>query len=548
MKTKIFILSLFFSFGFSSLAAKKDSRYFEITKNLDIFNSLFRELDVFYVDSIKPQELIPLAIDNMLYELDPYTVYIPESEFDDLKLMSTGEYGGVGAIITQRGDSILISDPYEGKPAQKAGIKAGDYLLEINGQSLNGKSVSQASELLRGQPGEMVKVKILRPGEKKAIVKEILRETIAINPVAYYAVYDSIAYIYLSGFTDKASAEFKKAFTEMKSKNDLKGLVIDLRGNPGGLITDAIDISGYFLPKGQEVMSTKGKNTQWDEVYKTSREPLDADIPIVVLVNDESASASEIVAGAFQDLDRAVIVGNKTFGKGLVQTTRPIGYNGYLKVTTAKYYTPSGRCIQAIDYENRELGNRAKKVADSLTHEFKTRNGRPVKDAGGITPDVELKQTETLNISHKLLVDFRIFDYATQYVRKHPHIASVKDFELTEADFEDFKQFLKSKDFSYELRSIEVLNKLKEIAKIEGYEELASKEFEALEQKLKPDTDKDIELHKQEIKKQLSVEIVKRYYYQKGGMQEALKTDEGLEKALEILKDNNQYHSILKKK
>jgi carboxyl-terminal processing protease len=549
MRIKIIILSVICFFAASSLQAgtPKESRNFEISKNLDTFISLFKELDLFYVDSIQPEQLIHSAINKMLAGLDPYTTFIPESELEDLKYMTTGEYGGIGAIISERDDKIIIIEPYEDMPAQKNDLRAGDIITEINGQKLKGKTSADASSMLKGQPGEKVTVTIERFGEKKPISKEIVREKIQENPVDFYSVYDDIAYIHLSGFKDKASSELKKALVELNTKHNLKGVVLDLRGNPGGIIEESIDISNLFLPKGQIIVSTKGKDKQWDRIYKATREAWNVEIPMAVLVDEGSASASEIVAGAMQDLDRAVIIGNKTFGKGLVQTTRPITFENYLKVTTAKYYTPSGRCIQAINYENRDKNGRALKIADSLIHEFKTTNGRIVKDGGGIEPDIKLEQPEILNITYTLLTDYLIFDYATKYRQEHQHIAPAEDFVFSDEDFEDFKTFLKSKDFKYELKSSTAFKTLQEIAKLEGYDEIAKEELEALELKLQPDTDKNLEQHKQQIIELISTEIVKRYYFKQGEITEALKHDDGLKKAIEVLKDKEHYNQILKK-
>ena len=532
-------IALFLSLLSFSHATEKESRSFEITKNLDIFNTLLRELDLFYVDSIKPQEIITSAINEMLMELDPYTTYIPESEIDDFRHLVTGEYAGIGALITEREGRILITDVYENMPAQRVGLKAGDYITAIDGKKIKNVSTTEASAMLKGEPGSVVTVVVERTSEQM-LLKKMIRQKIQMNPVDYFGVHNGIGYIYLSGFTDKSASEVKKALVEMKSKHDLKGLILDLRGNSGGIIEEAVNISNLFLPKGKEVFATKGKNTQWDKIYKTMREPFDAEIPMVVLVDEESASASEIVAGALQDYDRAIIIGNRTFGKGLIQTTRPVGYNSYLKVTTAKYYTPSGRCIQAIDYENK-----SGRIADSLMQEFKTAHGRIVKDGGGIMPDITLKEIETLDISHRLFADFIIFDYATKYYQQNPKIESIEAFEFTDDDFEDFKQYLQSKDFTYQLRSNKALSHLREIAKIEGYDDIAKEEFDALEQKLMPDTNKDLEALKPTIKRFLGAEIAKRYYYRRGEMQQALKNDEGFLKALEVLNDKDLYNKIL---
>ncbi|MDR0874329.1 MAG: S41 family peptidase [Prevotellaceae bacterium] len=537
-KTKIILIALWVVFAGTLQAADKNDRYFEISKNLDVFNSLFRELDLFYVDTIDAKTLVRSAIDNMLEELDPYTTYIPESELKDFEYMTTGEYGGVGALIGKKGDSIIILEPYENMPAQKNDLRGGDVITEINGKRLKNTSVTDVSEMLKGQPGEVVSVTVKRAG--KSIKKSIVREKIQINAVDYSAVYNNVGYIRLSGFTDKSSEELKRALTELKAKNELKGLVLDLRSNPGGIIDEAVNICSLFVPKGTAVVSMKGRDAQRDKTYKTLSEPIEATLPLVVLVNGMSASASEIVAGALQDLDRATIVGSRTFGKGLVQSTRAVGFNDYLKVTTAKYYTPSGRCIQEIDYEHKDEDGNAKRIPDSLTHEFKTAKGRTVRDGGGIAPDTLLAEPETLNITYRLVADYLIFDYVTAYVQKHPKIAPIDEFVYTDEEYEDFKKFLKQRKFTYELKSVELLKRLKDIIKIEGYAELSETEFAALEDKLKPDTDKDLEIFKTDIKELISIEIAKRYYYQKGEIRETLKYDEGLRKALEIINFNRQ--------
>lgn len=545
MNRKILFFILLSNFSFSCLFASSNtsSRNFEISKSLDIFNSMFRELDLFYVDSIKVDSFVRQTMDQMLVNLDPYTTYIPKSDEDELKYMTTGEYGGVGALITQRKEQVIISEVYENMPAQKNGLVAGDVLLEIDGEKVKGKTISQVSDLLRGEPSTEVSVVYLR--NDKTHKKKFQREKIQLNPVDYFDVYDEIAYIHLSSFTDKSSEEIKKIFLDLKTNKKIEGLVLDLRGNPGGIVDEAIKICNFFLPKGQVVVETKGKNKQWDKVYKTQKEPLDVEIPIAILVNGASASASEIVAGALQDLDRAVVIGSRTYGKGLVQTTRPLSYGGYLKVTTAKYYTPSGRCIQAIDYEHKNKDGRAERIPDSLTSVFKTTKGRVVRDGGGVSPDFIIKEPEVLDISYRLASDFFIFDFVTEYCKKHAQLPPVADFVFSDQDYLDFKNFLKGKDFSYQLRSSAVLKNLKEIAKLEGYLDVSEKEFEALEQKLTPDTDKDLDLFEKEIRELLSVEIVKRYYFQKGAMQESLKQDEGLKNALDILKDKKTYKSYL---
>ncbi len=526
-------------------ATENESKEFTITKNLDIFNSLFRELDIYYVDTIDVEKLVQTATESMLAHIDPYTNYIPKEDTEDFKYMTTGEYGGIGAIIRELGkDTIVISEPYEGKPADKAGLKVGDILLEINGQKTKGKTVTEVSELLRGQPNETIKVKILRPTSGQEMTKNITREKIVINPVGYYGVHDSIAYINLSSFTDKASAEVKKAILNIKSENrDIKGFVLDLRGNPGGIIDEAISICNFFLPKNEIVVSTKGKNSQWDQVYKTTREPIDDKTPLILLVDDSSASASEIVSGALQDLDRAVILGETTYGKGLVQTTRPIGFESYLKVTTAKYYTPSGRCIQAREYDSE--GN-ARRIPDSLTTTFKTKNGRIVRDGGGIKPDIELNDSVRFStLAYKLYYENYLFKYATEYCQKHEKPTSVKDFSFTDNDFEDFKLWLTKQNFSYELKSKKLFNDLKDFIKFEGYDDVLADEIKNFEEKLKPNLEQDLDHFKEQIIQTLEIEIAQQYFYQCGAIEETLKFDKGFKRAKEIINDTELYKKTL---
>ena len=527
-------------FGFS-----RDARNFEISKNLDIYYSLFRELDLFYVDSIKPEELIKSSIDDMLKGLDPYTVYIPETDMEDFKFMTTGEYGGIGSLIGQRDGFVLISDPYEGMPAQRAGLKAGDVLIEIDGTKLKGKSVSDVSDLLKGTPGTSFNLKVRRPGEDKPLEFDIKREKITINPVAFYGIIkNDIGYIRLTNFTDKAGIETEKALLDLKSQG-AKAIVLDLRSNPGGILDEAVKVANLFVKKGAEIVSTKGKVKQWDKVYQTRRNPIDADIPLAVLVNSGSASASEIVAGAIQDLDRGVVIGSRTFGKGLVQTTRSLSYNSQLKITTAKYYIPSGRCIQALDYTHRNEDGSVGRIPDSLITEYKTKNGRTVKDGGGIRPDVSSEYDRPGNITIELVRNYIIFDYATQYAHKTKSIASPENFEFVDADYENFVAYVKSKDFKYETKSNEMLEKLAKTIKIEGYDEISKEGLESLRIALEPHLDKDLQVFKKEISELITQEIVKRYYFQKGEIQVALKDDKILEKAIEVLNDDNNMRKIL---
>jgi len=542
----LFLIALFFVTTFSGFAAKKEktSREFEISKNLDIFNSLYKELDLFYVDTIRPEKEIKNGIDAMLGNLDPYTNYIPESEMDDLKFMTTGEYAGIGAMIGQKDGRTVISEIYEGMPAYKNGLKVGDIFVEIDGIKIDKKKNSEVSEMLKGQAKTMVKVTVERMGEKKPITKEITREKIVINPIAYSGVLDDrIGYINLSSFTDKSADLFKEAFLDLKNNKKVESLIIDLRNNPGGILPEAVKITNFFVDKKSTIVYTKGKVKQWDDIYKATKDPIDKEIPIVVLVNRNSASAAEIVAGALQDLDRAVIAGERTFGKGLVQTTRELPYGGSLKVTIAKYYIPSGRCIQAIDYTHRSKDGFLQRIPDSLTTEFNTSKGRIVRDGCGIYPDLFVEPEKNATISYYLYSKNLIFDYVNNYQSTRATIPPLKDFKFT--DYGEFKEFVKSKNFTYKLKTEDLLNNLIDVAKEEGYHDISENEFNALKEALSHDLDKDLELFKDEITELISIEIAKRYYYQKGEIIETLKKDKTSREAIALLKDKERYKALL---
>jgi len=527
----------------ASTTSKKD---FEISKNYDILHSLYRELDQFYVDSVKPEKALKNSINGLMSSFDPYTDYMPESETGDFKFMTTGEYGGVGAMIGQKEGKVVILDLYDNTPAQKNGLLPGDILLEINGVKMEKQTISRASELLKGQPGTEVKLLIQREGTSKPFLKKILRELVVINQVTYHGlVADQTGYISLSGFTSKASQEVRQALIDLKKQGATK-LILDLRGNGGGLLDEAVSICNLFVNKGQEIVSTRGRAHQWDQTYKTSREPIDTVIPIIVLANSGSASSSEIVCGAMQDLDRAVILGTRTFGKGLVQTTRPIPFNGVLKVTTAKYYIPSGRCIQAIDYSNRNEDGSVGRIPDSLTTEFSTRAGRKVRDGGGIKPDIACEDELGSSISYYLIEGMYFFNYANLYFEKHDKMVPVADFKLSDADFKGFLDYVKNKNFTYESQSKKAFNKLKEVLKEENYTEDSKNEVAALELKLNRDLDADFATFRSEIEMLLSAEIVSRYYYQSGKMQQSLKYDPCLKKAIEVFNDPELYKKTLK--
>ncbi|MGL5318758.1 MAG: S41 family peptidase, partial [Bacteroidales bacterium] len=470
--------------------SKSDSKNFEMNKNLDIFYGIVRELDQFYVDSIKPNKLIKSGIDAMLSTLDPYTTYITETDLDDFKFMTTGEYGGIGSLIAVKDNKVIISEPYEGLPAARYGLKAGDIILAIDGTPMDGKKVDEASSKLKGEANTDVKLTIKRYATGKTEEVKIRREKIQINSIAYSnMVAPQTGFILINSFTDKTGEEFKTAYLDLKSKG-MEKLIIDLRSNGGGVMEEALKVVNYFVPKGEEILSTRGKLRQWDRVYKTTIEPIDTVIPIAVMVDQGSASASEIVSGALQDLDRAVIVGTRTFGKGLVQSARTLSYNSNIKLTTAKYYTPSGRCVQAIDYSRRNADGSVGEIPDSLTSVFKTKNGRSVRDGGGITPDIKTTSKSAPNILFYLVNDLLLFDFANQYAAKYPQVAAAKDFKLSDEDYKSFKEFVKSKDFKYDKQSESILKRLREVAEFEGYMEGAEAEFKALESKLTHDLDR----------------------------------------------------------
>ena len=535
------------------LFANSNDRYFELSKNLEIFNSLYKSLNLHYVDTIPLSKMVKAGIDGMLKNIDPYTVYIPQEKDEDFTLMTTGEYAGVGAIIAQRDSAIYINEVYVDMPAYNAGLRPGDKIASVDKTIIKKHTTSQVSEMLRGIPGTEVKVGILHPKETKVKYYNITRKQIYINPITYYnVVADSIGYINLSSFTDNCSTELKKAYLELKDKG-IKSLIIDLRSNPGGLLREAINISNFFLPKGEVIVSTKGKEESENTTYKAHNNPIDTEIPLVIMVDDNSASASEIVAGAMQDLDRAVIVGSRTYGKGLVQGTFPVAYDGKLKVTTAKYYTPSGRCIQAINYTQKE-GEKSDIIPDSLTTEFKTRAGRIVRDGRGIMPDVEYKYKHEKDSMALALLCVELikknitFDYATKFKLEHETIPSVEDFTITDEIYNDFKKFVLEKDFKYKNSSQEGLKKLIEIIKKENFYESSKEILDSLETKLQHNTEEELDKYRTEVSQMLSAEIVKRYYFSKGEAQEVLKTDEELKLCIEILNDPKRYNEILKGK
>ena len=520
------------------------SGYFEVSKNLDIFSTLFREVNIYYVDETKPGEMIEKAIDSMLEDLDPYTNYIPESDIEDFRFQTTGQYGGIGAMIRKKADYVIIAEPYEGFPADKAGLKAGDKILEIDGKSVKGKTTEEVSSVLKGQPGVEVKLLIERPGVKENILKEFTREEVKVKSIPDMGMIDDgIAYVRLRSFTRNCANEVKQAIDNLKNENKVEGLVLDLRGNPGGLLNESVDLCNLFIDKGQEVVSTKGKIKEWDKSYKTHRAPLDTELPLVVLINQSSASASEIVSGTMQDLDRGVIIGKKSFGKGLVQQTRKLSYNSQLKVTVAKYYTPSGRCIQALDYANRNDDGSVGKVADSLKTAFYTKNGRVVYDGGGVDPDITVNQEMYAEIVGSLLSKNLIFDFATQFVINNDSIDIPGEFKVSDDLYDDFVKFLTDKDYEYETNTEKQLVELIELAETE-YAEFKV-DLEELHNKLMSYKEDDLHKYQSQISELILSELMARYYYQEGRIIASLEGDVVLDQAIELLHDKERYQGIL---
>lgn len=531
-------MALFLMFSFTS-------PNYNFAKSIDIFFNVLRELNIFYVDNIKTDELVDKAINSMLETLDPYTTYIPADEMEDFEFMTTGQYGGMGALIRKQGDYIEISEPYENFPAAKAGLVPGDLLLAIDNKSIKKLDVAAVSTMLKGKAGSKMTLKILKLRTKDTVEVQVTREIIRIPAVPYYGmVKDNVGYIRFTNFTTDCSKEVRDAVLNLK-KQGATSLVLDLRGNPGGLLNEAVKVVNIFVPRGQLVVSTKGKVKEFDGSYKTESEPVDTKIPLVVLVNSGSASASEIVSGALQDLDRAVIVGNRTFGKGLVQTTRPIGYDSQIKITTAKYYIPSGRCIQALDYSHRNPDGSVGNVPDSLISSFKTKNGRVVKDGGGITPDVKVDQENISRIAISLLAKGLISDYINEFYIKHSEIPDVRSFKLSDQEYNDFVKFLADKDYDYTTQSEVLIKQLEEAAKKDKYFGHAEKEFEALKKQLSHDKKKDLMLFKDEIKSYLEDEVVGRYYFQRGKIERSLINDPQVQEALKVATNSKKTHEIL---
>ena len=548
MKYRITTLLLLFLLPFGLLAQEKQNN-FEIAKSIDIYNSLLRELNLNYVDEINPGELNEAAIDAMLQGLDPYTVFIPESEIESARFITTGEYGGIGALIHYDGEYTVISDPYYGWPAQKAGLQAGDVILSVNGVDTHKKNTAEVSELLKGQPGTDVVLKLRRYGQDKPVEKTLKREKVKIDNIPYYTVFDNgIAYLSLSGFTRDVASEMKAKLVEMKKDHELKGFILDLRGNGGGLLNEAVDIVNLFIPKGKPVVSMRGKAQNASALHSTNNAPFDEEIPLAILVDGGSASASEIVSGAIQDYDRGIIIGERTFGKGLVQNILPLSYNTQMKVTIAKYYIPSGRCIQEIDYSHKKDTVNVKN--DSLGKPFKTMGGRTVYEGHGIMPDVKVERDTFATVTAYLYGKNYIFDYANKFCFEHKSIDSAATFKIDDVTYQDFMNFVKGKDFNYTTQSELALEKLKQAAKDDGYFDEVKGKIDELEKTLAADKANDLVKNRKDIEELLRSEIVGRYYYQKGRIVANLKSDPDLNRAFEILLNTNgkdEYHKILGK-
>ena len=532
----------------SAIAATRSNKA-EITRNLDIFNSLYKELQTNYVDSIDAEKSINTAIAAMLNDIDPYTEYFPASQQEDITMMTSGEYAGIGSVILEKpGKGVFISEPYEGSPAQKAGLRPGDHIIMVDNDTVTTWHSSQVSGKLKGQAATQVKVTVNRPYAADSILTfDITREKIQLPAVPYYGVVrDNIGYINLTSFTDKAATDVRNALIELKKDPRVKSIVLDLRGNRGGLLEAAVKIVGLFVPKNTEVLRTRGKGLLNEKVYKTTSAPVDTQIPLAVFIDGGSASSSEITAGALQDLDRAVIIGNRSFGKGLVQSTRPLPYDGVLKVTIAKYYIPSGRLIQAIDYSHRNPDGSVARIPDSLTNVFKTVHGREVRDGGGITPDIDIDYGEANRLTYNIVSDNWAFDYATRYAAQHPEIAPAEEWQITDSIFDDFKQFIDPEKFNYDKVCEQMLESLKKAAEIEGYmNDSTRKEFTVLEGLLKHNLGHDLDNNRKDIEEILASEIIRRYYYQKGQVIEALKRDATLDSAVVVLNDKARYKQIL---
>ena len=544
IKQATFGLALTLAIGLFAFT-KADERLFEIARNIDIFATVFKEINAYYVDDLNPSKTIRTGIDDMLAGLDPYTNYIPEDEIEDYRTMTTGQYGGIGSVIGKHDNKTVIIMPYPNSPAALAGLKIGDVIVAIDGKVLDTKDNTEVSKFLKGQANTSVKLLIERYGEKENFEVTVTRKQIKLENVPYYGMLsEDIGYLQLSEFMTNAAKDVENAIKELK-KTGAKSIVFDLRANPGGLLNEAVDISNLFIPKGKEVVSTKGKIVDWNKTYTCLNQPLDADMPVVVLINGRSASASEIVSGVIQDYDRGVVIGQKSYGKGLVQSTRPLPYNSQIKLTVAKYYTPSGRCIQAIDYSHRNEDGTVSKFADSLKTAFKTKNGRTVYDGGGVTPEIIVEQKEMAQITASLIGKSLIFAYANKYAFENKTIAPAKDFKMSDAAYADFVKFIASKEYDYKTKVETNLEELIATAKKEAYYEGIKDKIESLKSQISHNKDKDLYTFRAEIQQMVEAEICARYYLQKGAIEASFDHDQDIQAAIKVLKNPEQYKKIL---
>lgn len=547
--TRKFFFPLLLTMGILGLTAETRSPKTDIARNLNTFNAIYKTLQTSYVDTINAKETMRNAIDAMLANIDPYTEYYPEDEQEDFLTVSSGEYGGIGSYIQQRpGKGVIVSQPRQGSPAANAGLLPGDRFFAIDGDTVTGWTSANISDRLKGQPGTPVKVTVIRPFTADSVLTfDIIREKIEINPLPYSGMLadGTTGYINLTTFNEKSAGAVRDAFNDLKAQG-MKSLIIDLRGNGGGILEGAVEILGYFLPKGTEVLKTRGRGLLNEKTYKTGGKPLDTEIPIAVLVDGHTASASEIVSGAIQDLDRGIVVGNRSFGKGLVQSTRQLPYNGLLKVTVAKYYTPSGRCVQALDYSHRNADGSVARTPDSLTNVFYTRNGREVRDGGGITPDIKVELPSANRLVYNIVADGWDFDFATKYHAENPVIPSPQEWVLTDSIYEEFKAFIDPEKFQYDKLCEIIMEELEKASKSEGYDTPEVQEqMASLKTLLKHDLNHDLDTHRENISRYLAAEIMQRYYFDSGAIAENLRYDPVVAKAAETLNNTDEYRKIL---
>ncbi len=547
MKKLFYTVAMLLCIGLCLEGATR-SKKSAISRNIDIFSSVFKEMQTFYVDSIDADKAVSTAINAMLGELDPYTVYMPRSEQEDFKTMTTGEFGGIGSYIVQRDGDVYISGPHKDSPAHKAGLRAGDLIMAIDGDTMLGKSHTFVSDRLKGTPGTDLRVKVKRPYVADSIIEvPMTRAKIKIASVPYYGVEKGdIGYIALNTYSESTADEVKKAVTDLTANPDVKALVLDLRGNVGGLVESAVKVVGNFVPKGTEVLRTKGKGVLNEKVYKTTSAPIAPEIPLVVLIDGETASSAEITAGALQDLDRAVIIGNRSYGKGLVQTTRDIPYEGMLKVTVAKYYIPSGRLIQAIDYSRRNPDGSVSRIPDSLTNTFTTAHGRVVRDGGGISPDIDVEYPSLSRLTYNIMSDFWAFDFANRYFATHPQAPDIDSFEVSDSLYNEFKAFINPDKFEYDRVCETMLERLRAAAKVEGYDEDSlTVQFDILEKMLRRPLERDLDKHRDAIEPLIAREIMERYYFDPGRIKTGLRKDPGLDSAATLLHTRDRYTQLL---